>query len=367
MPRQHNFSAGPAVLPLPVIEALQAALPEFGGARAGIMEISHRSRDFGGVIDQAEARLRSVLAVPADHKVLFLQGGASLQFLMSALNIAGPDDRIDYLETGTWSVKAVKEAKRVCDAANIWSSKAAAFDHLPPAGEPLATREGALAVHYTSNNTVAGTQYAGLPETALPLIGDLSSDICSRPVDVARHAVLYAGAQKNLGPSGVTAVILSPWAVERSRTVDGLRPGGLPSMLSYGLMVDKGSMFNTPNTFGIFALERVLAWMQDRGGVAFFAQRNEARADRLYGVLDGSDFWQPRARPECRSRMNITWRIHDEALEPVFVAEADAAGLLALKGHRSMGGIRASLYNALPDAAVDALIDFMGDFERRHG
>ena len=367
MARMHNFSAGPAVLPLPVIASLQEVLPELGTARAGIMEISHRSADFAAVIDSAERRLRALLAVPDDHAVLFLQGGASMQFYMSALNLAGPGDRIDYLETGTWSVKAVKEARRVCDADVIWSSKDCGFDHVPAPDEALATREGALALHYTSNNTVAGTQHAGLPATELPLIGDLSSDICSRPVDVARHALIYAGAQKNLGPSGVTALILSPWAVERSRGRDAERPGGLPSMLNYALMVDKGSMFNTPNTFGIYALERVLAWMQDRGGVPFFAQRNQARADRLYAVLDGSDFWRPRARPGSRSAMNITWRIADAALEPVFVKEADAAGLLALKGHRSMGGIRASLYNALPDAAVEALIDFMGEFERTRG
>jgi len=367
MARAHNFSAGPAVLPVSVIEQLKDALPEFGAAQAGIMEISHRSADFDAVIGAARARLRRVMSIPDDYEVLFLQGGASLQFFMSALNLAGPDDRIDYVCTGQWSKKAVKEAGRVCDAANIWSSAESGFDHVPDPTTPLAVRDGALAVHYTSNNTVSGTQFASTPHTDLPLIADLSSDICSRPVDMARHAVLYAGAQKNLGPSGVTAVILSPWAVERSRQVDTLRPGGLPSMLNYGLMVTKESMFNTPNTFGIFALERVLAWVEESGGVDFFAQRSRARAAKLYAALDGSDFWAPRAKLGSRSDMNITWRIHNPDLEPVFVAEAKSAGLLALKGHRSMGGIRASLYNALPDAAVDALVSFMADFQRRHG
>lgn len=367
MARAHNFSAGPAVLPLSVIEQLQEALPEFGTAQAGIMEISHRSADFDAVIDSARKRLRRVLAIPEGYEVLFLQGGASLQFYMSALNLAGPDDAIDYVCTGQWSKKAVQEAGRVCDAANIWSSAETGYDHVPDAATELPTRPGAIAVHYTSNNTVSGTQYATAPATELPLIADLSSDICSRPVDMERHALLYAGAQKNLGPSGVTAVILSPWAVEQSKRADALRPGGLPSMLSYHLMVSKGSMFNTPNTFGIFALERVLAWVEEQGGVEYFAARSRARAQKLYDELDRTEFWSPRARLGSRSDMNITWRIHDHALEPVFVREATEAGLLALKGHRSMGGLRASLYNALPDVAVDALISFMIDFERRHG
>ena len=366
MARAHNFSAGPAVLPETVIGELRDVLGEFGSAQAGIMEISHRSADFQAVIDSAEARLRRVLGIPDDYAVLFLQGGASMQFYMSALNLAGADDRIDYINTGTWSNKAVTEAQRVCDAADIWSSQASHYDRVPGAGDALPVRDGALAVHYTSNNTVAGTQFHHCPQVSVPLIADLSSDICSRPVEVSRHALLYAGAQKNLGPSGVTAVILSPWAVERS-VARSKATGGLPSMLNYALMVKKGSMFNTPNTFGIFALERVLAWVEACGGVAHFAQRNAARAQRVYAELDGSDFWAPRAHVDSRSEMNITWRINDESLEPLFVSEAKEAGLLALKGHRSMGGIRASMYNALPDTAVDALVDFMKSFQARHG
>jgi phosphoserine aminotransferase len=367
MSRAHNFSAGPAVLPVSVLEQLKASLLEFGTAQAGIMEISHRSGDFGAVIDAAEARMRRVMGIPDEYSVLFLQGGASLQFFMTALNIARPTDKIDYICTGNWSKKAVQEANRVCDAANVWSSADTAFDHVPAASDTIEFRSGAIAAHYTSNNTVAGTQFAEAPHTDLPLIADLSSDICSRPVDIARHAVLYAGAQKNLGPSGVTAVILSPWAVEQSKAANAARDGGIPSMLSYDVMVQKGSMFNTPNTFGIFALERVLAWVEEQGGVPHFAARSRRRAGKIYGRLDASDFWQPRARAGSRSDMNIAWRIHDPTLEPTFVAEAKDAGLLALKGHRSMGGIRASLYNALPDAAVDALVEFLGDFERRHG
>jgi len=366
MARAYNFSAGPAVLPEPVLEELKGVLHEFGSARAGIMEISHRSKDFQAVIDSAEARLRRVMGIPDDYAVLFLQGGASMQFYMTALNLAGPEDRLDYISTGTWSAKAIVEAARVCDAVDIWSSKDSAFDHVPGPQDILPVREGAVAVHYTSNNTVAGTQFHALPAVDVPLIADLSSDICSRTIDVKKHGVLYAGAQKNLGPSGVTAVILSPWAIARSEA-RGKATGGLPSMLNYALMVKKGSMFNTPNTFGIFALERVLAWLEVRGGVAHFAARNTARAARLYAELDRSDFWRPRARPASRSEMNIAWRISNPDLEPIFVTEASEAGLLALKGHRSMGGLRASMYNALPDNAVDVLIDFMRDFERRHG
>lgn len=367
MARAHNFSAGPAVLPEPVIDELKGVLTEFGSARAGLMEISHRSADFDAVIRSAEARMRRVLGVPDDHTVLFLQGGASLQFYMSALNLAGPDDKLDYVLTGNWSDKAIKEASRVTDAAAVWSSGDTGHTHVPQKGEAIATRDGALAVHYTSNNTVRGTQLPALPETDLPLIGDLSSDICSRPLDVARHAVIYAGAQKNLGPSGVTAVILSPWALERSAARDKAMPGGMPSMLSYALMAKKGSMFNTPNTFGIFALDRVLAWIEDQGGVEFFASRNAARAAKIYAAIDASDFWTCRVREDSRSVMNVNFGIQDTALEPVFVAEASEAGLLALKGHRSVGGLRASLYNALPNAAIDALVGFMADFESRHG
>ncbi len=365
MSRAHNFSAGPAVLPESVIAELQAVLPEFGTAQAGIMEISHRSKDFDAVILSAEARLRRLLGIPDDYSVLFLQGGASLQFYMLALNLAGADERLDYIHTGVWSAAAVKEAARVCDAVDIWTSEPEGYNRVPSTDEALPIRDGALALHYTSNNTVAGTQYSAAPNCNIPLIGDLSSDICSRPVDVARHALIYAGAQKNLGPSGVTAVVLSPWALERSKA-RSKAVGGLPSMLDYALMVKKGSMFNTPNTFGIYALERVLAWMESLGGVDYFATRNRARAARLYGALDATPFYEPCALLDSRSDMNVTWRLARRELEPVFLKEATAAGLLSLKGHRSVGGIRASLYNALPDASVDALVSFLNDFAERN-
>lgn len=368
MSRQWNFSAGPAVLPESVLEQLREVLVEFGDARAGLMEISHRSKAFVAVMESARARLKRVLGAPEDVTVLYLQGGASLQFTMTALNLAGPDDTIAVLDTGSWSTKAITEARRVCRVTVPFSGKADAFTWLPVAeGEAPAIPEGVQYVHYTSNNTVRGTQWPRLPESAAPLVADMSSDICSRPVDFSRHGLIYAGAQKNLGPSGVTAVLLTPWALERARAVGAQRPGGLPSMLDYTVHAGKDSAFNTPNTFGIFALDRMLAWMEEQGGVDHFAAKSARMSGALYAAIDGTDFYTCPIRPDSRSTMNVVWRIHDPALEPVFVQEADAAGLLALKGHRSAGGLRASLYNALPEPAVAALVDFLGDFERRHG
>lgn len=366
MSRAHNFSAGPAVLPLSVIEELKEALAEFGGTRCGLMEISHRGPAFSEVMASALARIRRLMDIPEDYEVLFLQGGASLQFYMSPLNLTGPEDRADYVLTGVWSNKAIKEAQRVCHALSAWDGKVGGFKSVPQPGE-VPVHEEAAFLHYTSNNTIYGTGFLHEPAEGIPLVVDMSSDICGRVLDVSRHAVVYAGAQKNLGPSGVTAVILSPWAVDRARTFGAARPGGLPSMLNYGLMVDKGSMFNTPNTFGIFALERVLAWLEAQGGVAAMEAKNRAKADTLYAVLDASDFWRPHAEADSRSIMNITWRMARPELEPRFLQLAAEEGLMALRGHRSIGGIRASIYNACEQESVDALAGFMADFERYCG
>ena len=368
MSRAWNFSAGPAVLPESVLAQLQEVLLEFGNTQAGLMEISHRSQPFVEVLESARARLKRVLGAPDDHTVLYLQGGASLQFYMSTLNLTAPDDTIAILDTGSWSTKAIQESERICTVAVPFSGKATRFTHLPVGpGETPEIPEEAVYVHYTSNNTVRGTQWASLPETDKPLVGDLSSDICSRPIDVARHACIYAGAQKNLGPSGVTAVILSPWALDRAKTAGGSRSGGLPSMLDYAVHAKKDSAFNTPNTFGIFALDRMLAWVEDEGGVEHFAAKAQRMSGKLYAAIEGSGFYRCPVRPDSRSTMNVVWRLQQESLEDKFVEEATAAGLLALKGHRSVGGLRASLYNALPEPAVDALVGFMADFEARHG
>jgi phosphoserine aminotransferase len=366
MARAHNFSAGPAVLPLDVLHELQAALPEFGSTGLGLMEMSHRSADFGEIIQSARDRLRRLLSIPDGYEVLFLQGGASLQFYMTALNLLGPEERADYLVTGVWSVKAVKEARRCSKPEAAWEPEGGDFRRVPSKGE-FRTGANARYLHYTSNNTIYGTQFHETPETDIPLVADLSSDICSRPIDVSRHACIYAGAQKNLGPSGVTAVILSPWAIERSRENAAKREGGIPSMLSYGLMVDKGSMFNTPNTFGIFALDRMLGWIEGFGGLERVAEHNQRKAGLIYGAIDSTGFWTPYADGNCRSLMNITWKSPSVDLDKAFLAEAEKQGLKGLKGHRSVGGLRASVYNACPTESAEILAAFMGEFAQRHG
>lgn len=364
--RAHNFSAGPAVLPLEVIEELQQALPNYQGIGLGLMEMSHRSKDFDDIIHSALSRLRSLLNIPEDYEVLLLQGGASLQFYMTALNLLGPNDTGAYINTGTWSTKAIKEAKRCANVETVWSPENGIFTSVPSTHE-YTVSEKAKFLHYTSNNTIYGTQFKTAPVADIPLIGDYSSDIASAPLDISTHGVIYAGAQKNLGPSGVTAVILSPWAVERSAHVNTVRRGGLPSMLNYKLMVEKNSMFNTPNTFGIFALDRMLAWLERQGGVSAIHAQNTAKANRIYDILDGSDFWQPHADINSRSIMNITWKIQNTELESVFLQESDAANLKGLKGHRSVGGLRASIYNACSPSSVEALAEFMQSFEQRYG
>ena len=317
--RAHNFSAGPAVLPFEVIEELQQALPNYNGTGLGLMEMSHRSTDFDNILHSAINRLRSLLVIPKDYEILLLQGGASLQFYMTALNLLGPEDTGAYINTGTWSTKAIKEAKRCAQVETVWEPENNIFNSVPNSDDLNVSSEAKF-LHYTSNNTIYGTQFATPPAVKdLPLVGDYSSDIASAPFDVSNHGVVYAGAQKNLGPSGVTAVILSPWAVERSERVNALRPGGLPSMLNYKLMVEKNSMFNTPNTFGIFALDRMLAWLERQGGVSAIHIQNKAKAKRIYDILDGSDFWLPHANTNSRSIMNITWKIHQTELESTFL------------------------------------------------
>jgi phosphoserine aminotransferase len=361
MSRTHNFSAGPATLPLSVIRELQESLPEFKNCQAGIMEISHRSPDFDSVIEGAKTRLRRLLSIPDHYEILFLQGGASLQFYMLPLNLLSPEEAGAYIMTGTWSTKALKEAKRCSKSIPLWEDS----NHRTLPQETL--ENDATYLHYTSNNTIYGTQFHHVPQGGSHTVVDMSSDICSRRINVSDFDVIYAGAQKNLGPSGVTAVILSPWAVEQSKKNDKQRSGGIPSMLNYSLMVSKNSMFNTPNTFGIFALERMLAWLEDLGGVDVIEKENTAKAELIYTELDSSDFWQPHAALSARSHMNITWRLAQTELESVFVQEASQNGLLALKGHRSVGGIRASLYNACRLESAQALVDFMRDFRNKHG
>lgn len=363
MSRQHNFSAGPAALPHDVVQALGPNLIEFGEAGAGIMEISHRSKHFDAVIQDTESRLRNLLSIPEDYRVLFLQGGASLQFTMAPMNLTSSDNPMGYILSGHWANRAHAEALKLEHPAPVlWDGSIHDFSELPTDTLQDLRNPAPHWVHYTSNNTIYGTQFKSAPTGSQRLVADMSSDIASKPIDVQRHAVIYAGAQKNLGPSGVTLVILSPEAVEASRAQKSL-----PSMLNYGLQVDKNSMLNTPNTFGIFALGKVLEWIEAQGGLASIEERNEVKAARLYQELDQSSFWSTAVANKDRSTMNVTWGIHDTSLEPVFVAEAQEAGLLGLKGHRLIGGLRASIYNACSIESVEALIEFMREFERRHG
>jgi phosphoserine aminotransferase len=358
--RIHNFAAGPAVLPLSVVEKLAEQLPNLKGSGIGLMEISHRSKTFDAIVRSAQARLARILGIPADYEILFLQGGASLQFIMAPMNLLSKGDKADYLNTGVWSKKAIKEAQLVGDIRTAYDGSAANFAHVCTDDE-YTVRGDAKYLHYTTNNTIYGTEFFRTPKSdGLPLVSDMSSDIASRPIDVSRHHLIYAGAQKNLGPSGVTVVILKKEILERV-------PAGLPTMLDYRTHVKEQSLFNTPCTVGIYVVDEILGWIEDFGGLEAVDRNNEVKAGKIYGELDRTGFWKPHAEKGSRSRMNITWRIHDPALEETFLAEAGKAGLSGLKGHRSVGGIRASVYNYCPMESVDALVAFMKDFEARNG
>ncbi len=358
--RLHNFGAGPAVLPLSVVEEVQQSLPNFQNTGLGLLELSHRSKAFQGVVDAAVARVKRVLSVPEDYTVLFLQGGASLQFYMTALNLLRPGESADYLVTGTWSKKALEEAKKVGDAKGIWTDAPKNFRSVPKNGA-YQVRSEAVYLHYTTNNTIYGTEYHHTPDSqGKPLVADMSSDIAGVPLEASKHQLIYAGAQKNLGPSGVTMVILSPWALARV-------PSGLPAMLDYGVQAKEPSLYNTPNCFGIFVLERMFNWVENNGGLEGMIARNRRKQELLYTELDRSGFWKPHAEKDSRSWMNVTWRLPSEELEELFVKEAKAADMDGLKGHRSVGGIRASMYNALEPASVEVLVAFMRDFEKRKG
>ena len=360
MNRIFNFSAGPAVLPLPVLEEAQRDLIALPGVGMSILEISHRSKAFDEVIQGAEADLRALAGIPDDYAVLFLQGGASMQFSMVPMNLLPQGGTADYVVTGVWSQKAVKEAKKV-GAVNIAATtEADHFTHVPsPAG--LTLTPGAAYVHVTSNNTIYGTQWKTLPDAgASPLVNDASSDIFSRPIDVATHGVIYAGAQKNLAPAGLTLVIIRKDLLERSQP-------SLPTMLNYKVQAENQSLYNTPPVFAIYVLRLVLKWLRANGGLEAMEKQNDRKAQLLYAEIDRSGFYRGHAKPDSRSTMNVTFRLPSEDLEKQFVRESTAAGLDGLKGHRSVGGLRASIYNAFPEEGVAALVEFMREFERKNG
>ncbi len=357
--RIHNFSAGPAVLPEPVLRKAQEAIWNVAGSGIGIMEHSHRGKVFDRLLDEAEAACRSLAGIPDDYAVLFLQGGASLQFSMVPMNLLPADRTADYLLTGVWAQKAVKEAKILGGTVHLAaSSEATKFDRIPRAAE-IAYSASPAYVHLTTNNTIYGTQWRSEPAVpaGVPLVADTSSDMYSRPIDVRKYGLLYAGAQKNLGPSGVVLVIIRKDLVE-------VGPKTLPTMLQYRTYAAEKSLYNTPPTFGIYIMGEVFKWIQSQGGLAAMAEHNAAKAKLLYDYIDAGDFFRGTVQPDSRSLMNVTFRGPSEELESKFVAEATKRGLDGLKGHRSVGGMRASIYNACPRAAVEALVAFMKEFEQ---
>ena len=358
--RVYNFSAGPAVLPEPVLEQAQRDLLALPGVGMSILEISHRSAAFDQVLEEAEADLRALAGIPDDYHVLFLQGGASQQFAMVPMNLLGPGEVADYTLTGSWAKKAAAEAAKIGTVNVCASTETEAFTRVPRVDE-LALTPGAAYVHLTSNNTIVGTEWPSMPDTGdVPLVVDASSDLLSRPLDIARHGLIYGGAQKNLGPAGVTLVVIRRDLAERGAET-------LPSTLRYAVAAEHGSRYNTPPVFAIYLFGLVMRWLKDQGGLEAMATRNRRKATLLYEAIDRSDFYRGTAQPESRSMMNVTFRLPTEELEARFTTEATAAGLSGLKGHRSVGGQRASIYNAFPEAGVVALVDFMTEFERTRG
>lgn len=358
--RIFNFSAGPAVLPVEVLEQAQRDLLSLPGVGMSILEISHRSKPFDDIIEGCEADLRALAGIPDSHHVLFLQGGASLQFSMVPMNLLSPQGWADYIVTGAWSQKAVKEAKRVGGVKIAATTETENFTRVPNQHE-LTLDPGAAYVHYTTNNTIFGTEFHYVPDTGpVPLVADTSSDMFSRPLDVSKFALIYAGAQKNLAPAGLTLVIVRNDMLQRT-------PSSLPTMLQYGVHVENKSMYNTPPVFAIYIMRLVLAWQLKQGGLAAIEKRNLRKADKLYAAIDRTGFYRGHAAKDSRSRMNVTFRLPSEELEKTFAKQATEAGLDGLKGHRSVGGMRASIYNAFPEEGVDALVQFMAEFERKNG
>jgi phosphoserine aminotransferase len=355
-----NFSAGPAILPEAVLLEAQRDLIALPGVGMSVLEISHRSKPFEAILAKTEADLRALGGVPANYKVLFLQGGASLQFSMVPLNLLTEGATADYIVTGGWAQKAVKEAQRVGTVHIAGSTESENFARIPRQDELTFTKDAAY-VHVTTNNTLFGTEWTGEPAVGdVPLVADTSSDMFSRPIDVSKYGLIYAGAQKNLGPSGVTLVVIREDLLARSSKQ-------LHTMLNYAVHAENGSMYNTPPCFGIYLMGLVMKWALAQGGLAAISAANDRKATALYAEIDRTGFYRGTAATDSRSRMNITFRLPSEALDAQFAKESTAAGLDGLKGHRSVGGMRASIYNAFPEAGVTALVEFMREFERKNG
>ena len=361
--RAHNFNPGPAVLPLSVLKKAQEELLNYAGTGMSVMEISHRSKEFDAIIQTAEADLRELLGMPSNYEVLFLQGGASLQFAMIPMNLLPPGGSADYIITGSWSKAAFKDGKKLGNVKKAADNEGRNFNCLPAQSE-LTLDPKAAYLHYTMNETIHGLEYhdnhPAAPE-GVPLVCDVSSDFLSKPLDVSQYGLLYAGAQKNAGPAGVTIVIIREDLLART-------PENLPVMLDYRLLAETGSMHNTPPCYSIYIVGLVLKWLKDLGGLAVIEKINQQKAQLIYDAIDSSGgFYRGHAAPEARSRMNIPFRLPSEQLEETFVKESKAAGLVGLKGHRSVGGLRASIYNACPLESVELLANFMKEFQAKHG
>jgi len=361
MARTHNFYAGPATLPLSALERARDEMIDWAGTGMSVMETSHRSKEYDAVHTEAMELFAELLGLDDDHQVLFLQGGASTQFAMIPMNFVPPGGSADYVITGSWSQKALKEANIVASGRVAGTSEPDGFTRIPTADE-LDVDPGAAYVHITSNNTIKGTQFHSFPDTGtVPLVADMSSDFLWRPFDANRFDLIYAGAQKNIGPSGVTVVILRKSWLESAND-------GVPTMLRYRTHSDKDSLYNTPPTFAIYMVRNVLQWVKEQGGLAAMEKRNRAKGDLLYGVIEAHpEFYRCPVEKASRSYMNVVFRLPNEALEAKFVAEAKGRGMVGLKGHRSVGGCRASIYNALEPASVEALVEFMKEFAATNG
>ena len=360
MSRVFNFSAGPAMLPQAVLEKAQQEMLDWHGSGMSVMEMSHRGKEFMSIAAQAEADLRELMGISDDYAVLFLQGGASSQFAMVPLNLLGNKKSADYINTGAWSKKAIAEAKRYCDVNVAASSEESKFTTVP-AQNDWSLNPDAAYVHYTPNETIGGVEFPFVPDTGnVPLVADMSSTILSRPVDVSRYGVIYAGAQKNIGPAGLTVVIVR-------KDLMGNPSAGTPTMFDYQVQAENGSMYNTPPTYSWYLAGLVFAWVKEQGGLAKMAEMNKRKADKLYAAIDDSGFYANPVDPASRSWMNVPFTLANPELDSVFLEESKEEGLTTLKGHRSVGGMRASIYNAMPEEGVNNLIAFMAEFERRHG
>jgi phosphoserine aminotransferase len=359
MSRVFNFSAGPAVLPQAVLERAREELLDWQGTGMSVMEMSHRGKAFMSIATKAEADLRELMGISADYSVLFLQGGASSQFAMIPINLLRGKKSADYINTGAWSKKAIAEAKRYCDVNVAASDEANNFTGVPAQSTWKLNKDAAY-LHYTPNETIGGVEFPFVPDSGdVPLVVDLSSSILSRPIDVTNFGLIYAGAQKNIGPAGLTVVIVR-------KDLMGQVIEGQPSMFDYAIHDKNGSMYNTPPTYGWYLAGLVFEWLKDKGGLKAMAEINERKAGKLYAAIDASDFYTNPVVPECRSLMNVPFTLANAELDKPFLEEAEKLGLTSLKGHRSVGGMRASIYNAMPEEGIDALISFMAEFEKKH-